>query len=177
MNELPTTVGFTPQILAEYIELYDAFVKTKVSSVEFVNGPQFDTENWVVFETGTEECLFDIQSHNGVPLSYLLSDNSCCPILTIFFDCDTKLFWHAPLTGTAFTHDNKRVWTYLVTRCNNTPAWSHIKMFQRPKDERSAWLAFSTFYGGTAENARKMVFARAALETLTWSNESSFHVH
>ena len=42
MNELPTTVAFTPLILAEYIELYDAFVKPKVASVEFVNGPQFD---------------------------------------------------------------------------------------------------------------------------------------
>ena len=78
------------------------------------------------------------------------------------------------MTGTAFTHDNKRVWTYLVARCNNTPAWSHIKMFQRSKDGRSAWLALSMFYGGTAEMARKMVFARAALETLTWSSESSF---
>ena len=91
MNELPTTAGFTAQILAEYIELYDAFVKAKVASVEFVNGPQFDTENWVVFETGTEEYLSDIQSHNGVPLSYLLRDDTHCPILTILSDCDTKL--------------------------------------------------------------------------------------
>ena len=47
-------------------------------------------------------------------------------------------------------------------------------MFQRSKDGRSAWLALSAFYGGPSENARKIVFACAALETLTWSNESSF---
>ena len=47
-------------------------------------------------------------------------------------------------------------------------------MFQQTKDGRRAWLALSAFYGGTAENARKIVVARAALETLTWSNESSF---
>ena len=75
MDELLTAVRFTLQILAEYIELYDAFVKAKASSVEFVNETQFDTENWVVFETGTEECIFDIQSHNEVPLSYLLRDD------------------------------------------------------------------------------------------------------
>ena len=175
MNELPhTAVAFTPQVMGDYIELYDAFVKAKVSSIEFVNGPQFDPNDWVVFETGTEECLSMIQSHNGVPLSYLLRDDTRCPILTVVSDRDTKIFWHAPFTGTAFTHDNKRVWTYLAARCNSTHAWSHIKMFQRAKDGRRAWLALSSFYGGSAENARKMVVARAALEELTWSNESSF---
>ena len=174
MNEIPTAAAFTPLVLAEYIELYDAFVKAKVASVEFVVGPQFDSDNWVVFETGTEECLSDIQSHNGVPLSYLLRDNTNRPVLTVLSDRDTKIFWHAPLTGTAFAHDNKRVWAYLAARCNSTPAWSHIKMFQRAKNGRRAWLALSTFYGGTAENARKMMVARAALDELTWSNESSF---
>ena len=47
-------------------------------------------------------------------------------------------------------------------------------MFQAAKDGRGAWLALSCFYGGTAEHARKMVVARAALNTLTWSNETSF---
>ena len=84
MNELPhTAVAFTPQILVEYIELYDAFVKAKVASVEFVNGPQFDPSDWVVFETGTGECLSVIQSHNGVPLSYLLRDDTRRLILTV----------------------------------------------------------------------------------------------
>ena len=32
----------------------------------------------------------------------------------------------------------------------------------------------SRFYGRISEHARKMVVARAALEMLTWSNESSF---
>ena len=109
MNELPhTAVAFTQQVMVDYIELYDAFVKAKVSSIEFVNGPQFDPNDWVVFETGTEECLSVIQSHNGVPLSYLLRDDTCRPTLTVLSDRDTKIFWHAPLTGTAFTHDNKR---------------------------------------------------------------------
>ena len=129
MNEIPTAAAFTPLVLEEYIELYDAFVKAKVASVEFVVGPQFDSDNWVVFETGTEECLSDIQSHNGVPLSYLLRDDTCRPILTVVSDRDTKIFWHAPFTGTAFTHNNKRAWTYLAARCNSTPAWSHIKIF------------------------------------------------
>ena len=30
------------------------------------------------------------------------------------------------------------------------------------------------FYGGMTENTRKMVITRHALDTLTWSNESTF---
>ena len=93
MNELShTAVAFTQQVMGDYIELYDAFVKEKVASVEFVNGPQFDSSDWVVFETGTAECLSVIQSHNGVPLSYLLRDDTRCPILTVVSDRDTKIF-------------------------------------------------------------------------------------
>ena len=62
----------------------------------------------------------------------------------------------------------------MAQRCIKTAGWSHIKMFQATKNGRRAWLAVSRFYGGTAEHTRKMVVARSALETLTWSNESSF---
>ena len=47
-------------------------------------------------------------------------------------------------------------------------------MFQSTKNGHGAWLAVSLFYGGTDEHTRKMVIARAALETLAWSNESTF---
>ena len=93
MNEIPhTAAAFTPQILLEYIELYAAYVKAKVESVEFVNGPQFDPDTWVDFETGTGECLSVIQGHNGVPISYLLRDNTRRPVLTVASDRDTKIF-------------------------------------------------------------------------------------
>ena len=78
MNEIPhTAAAFTPQILLEYIELYAAYVKAKVESIEFVNGPQFDPDIWVDSEIGTVECLCAIQGHNGVPLSYLFRDDNC----------------------------------------------------------------------------------------------------
>ena len=62
----------------------------------------------------------------------------------------------------------------MARRCINTTGWSHIKMFQSTENGRGVWLAVSCFYGGTAEHTRKMVVALAALETLTWSNESTF---
>ena len=122
INEWPhTAAAFTQQILLEYIKLYAAYVKAKVESIEFVNGPQLDPDTWVDFETGTVECLASIQGHNGVPLSYLLRDGNRQPALTVASDRDTKIFWHAPLTGIALNHDNKRIWTYMAQHCIKTP--------------------------------------------------------
>ena len=75
MNEPHTTAAFTSQVMLDCIELYAAYVKAKVESVEFFNGPQFDPDDWIGFETGTGEWLASIQGNNGVPLSYLLRDN------------------------------------------------------------------------------------------------------
>ena len=151
--------------MVDCIELYAAYVKAKVESVEFVNGPQFDPDHWVEFETGTEECLTSIQGNNGVPLSYLLRDNRCQLTITVASDRNIKIFWHAPLTGTDFNQDNKRVWTYMAQRCINTSGWSHIKMFKSTKNGLGTWVAVIRFYGGTAEHTREMVVTCSALET------------
>ena len=49
MNEPHTAAVFTPQVMFDYIELYAAYVKEKVESVEFVNGLQFDPDDWIGF--------------------------------------------------------------------------------------------------------------------------------
>ena len=45
MNEPHTTAALTPQVMADYIELYEAYVEAQAESVEFVNGPQFDQDH------------------------------------------------------------------------------------------------------------------------------------
>ena len=75
MNKTHIAAVFTPQVMVDYIKLYASYIKAKVDSVEFVNGPQFHPDQWIEFETGTEEYLASIQGNNGVPLSYLLRDN------------------------------------------------------------------------------------------------------
>ena len=174
MNETHTAAAFTRQIMLNYVQLYAAYAKTKDDNVEFVNGPQFDKEDWIGFETGTFKCLASIQGNNGVPLFYLLTDDRLCPALIIASLRKTKIYWNAPLTGTDFDHDNKRTWTYMTQRCINTAVWSHIKRSQTASNGRGAWLAVGLFYEGTVENMRKMVTACHALDTLTWLNESTF---
>ena len=85
-----------------------------------------------------------------------------------------KIFWNAPFFGPDFDADNARVWAYLENWCLDTAGWAHIKQYQATTDGPRAWLALRLFYGGRAENTRKIVVACAALEQLTWSNKSTF---
>ena len=82
MNETHTAAAFTPQVMVYYIELYAVYVKAKVESVECVNGPQFDSDDLIEFETGTEECLVSIQG------SYLLRDKRRRPTITVASNCN-----------------------------------------------------------------------------------------
>ena len=87
---------------------------------------------------------------------------------------EEKIYWNAPLTGPHFQQDQLHVWTYLAERCLETSDWSHIQRYQATSNSRLAWLALSLFYGGRAENTRKIVVTRATLEQLSWSNEGTF---
>ena len=66
------------------------------------------------------------------------------------------------------------MWTYLAQRYIITPGWSHTKRYRTTNNGCGEWLALSLFYGGRAENTRKMVVACAALEMLSWSNKGTF---
>ena len=83
------------------------YVKAKVESVEFVNGPQFDLDDWIEFETGTEKCLASIQGNNGVPLSYLLKDNRRRPTITVASNRDDESHF------CKIIYINYTVWTYI----------------------------------------------------------------
>ena len=174
MDEPHVAGHFTLQVMTKYVSLYTAFVANKVENAEFVNGPQLDTDDWVNFETGTYECLTSLQGGGGVKLLYMLRDELLRPAITINAPRDLKNFWNVPFLGPDFDADNARVWAYLAGRVFDTARWAHIKRYQIQTDGRSAWLTLCLFYGGRAENTRKIVVARAALEQLTWSNESTF---
>ena len=91
MSETHAATAFTRPTMMVYIQLYVAYTKAKDCNIEFVNGPQFDKEDWIGFETGTFECLASIQGNNGVPLSYLLRDNQLRPALTVSSLRKTKI--------------------------------------------------------------------------------------
>ena len=114
MNENHAPAQFTRAVITTYIKLYAAFVTANDDNVEFVNGPQLNKEDWVGFESGTNECLASLQGSGGVPLSYMLRNDLLRPHITVTSLRETKIFWNAPFLGPDFDADNHRVWAYLA---------------------------------------------------------------
>ena len=104
----------------------------------------------------------------------MLRNDLLCPPITIASTRETNIFWNAPFLGPDFDADQLLVWTHLTQQYLETPSWAHIQRYQATSNDCQAWLALSLFYGGKAENTRKMVVALAALEQLHWSNEETF---
>ena len=67
-----TTNGFESLVLWEdgntnWIPLKDMQLTAEVSiKLKTINGPQFDPDDWIEFEAGTEECLASIQGNTRV---------------------------------------------------------------------------------------------------------------
>ena len=51
------------------------------------------------------------------------------------------------MVGAAFNADNRRVWTYLLHRCSNTPGWIRIQRYRATSNGREAWLALCRNHG------------------------------
>ena len=113
MNEPHVASQFTQDTITTYNRLCEAFVAARDHGAR-IHGPQFNTNDWSGFETGTIACLGSIQGSGGVPLSYILRNDVLCPPITIASPRETKIFWNAPFLGPDFDADNHCIWTYLV---------------------------------------------------------------
>ena len=70
---------FTAAVLHKYIQLYAVISDTLTNNVEFVVGPNLNPDDWDTFSNGTEECLALLLGNGGVPLSYMIWDDTLRP--------------------------------------------------------------------------------------------------
>ena len=81
MYEPPVATQFTQDTIITYNRLYETFVASRDCGAPIL-GPIFDEDDWEGFETVTTSCLNSVQGRGGVPLSYILRDNSLRPTIT-----------------------------------------------------------------------------------------------
>ena len=81
MYEPHVATQFTQDTRTTYTRLYETFVASRDRGAPIL-GPIFDKDDWEGLETVTTACLNSIQGRGGVPLSYILRDNSLCPTIT-----------------------------------------------------------------------------------------------
>ena len=117
------------------------------NSDRVLHGPQFSSDDWNGFETGTKDYLGLILGRGGVPLSYVIRDNADRPVIAPGSSRNNKIYWNAPLFGTTFNADNLCVWTYLLHRCSDTPGWIWIQQYRATNNGREVWFALSHNHG------------------------------
>ena len=80
MNE-PHFASQFRQDIDQYFQLYQTFVTAKNNSNLVPHGPQFSSDDWNGFKTGTKDYLGLILGSGGVPLSYVIRGNADRPII------------------------------------------------------------------------------------------------
>lgn len=148
--------NFTQDVLKEHVQLL--MVHNNQGKIEFTVGPDFHQDIQKDFVVGTNECTSSILGAGGVPLSYLIRDDSLKPKNILNNpDCPvaTKIYWNSKFRGPFYTSDKERVWTYLASRCLRTEAWAFIKKYKDTKDARTAWTDLWDFYVGSAESKKE----------------------
>ena len=167
MDEVTRQGSFIRAVLNEYPHLYAVISAAEKDYVEFVVGLKLDPDDWDTFVDGIEECLSTIIGNGGVPLSYMISDNTLRPVLVqATATQSSKLYWNARFAGAYFFQDQVHVWGNLTQRIIGTPTWNIIKTFQSTMNAWQAWLDLQVFYGGPTESRKRMVVACAALKVL-----------
>ena len=107
-------------------------------------------------------------------MSYIIRDDHLRPTIGPTTTRASKIFWCAKFTGPSFRQDQDRVWGYLAQRLVSTQGWNIVKIHQKSKNARQAWLDLELFYAGPAERRKEMVVAHASLKTLTYKNKAIF---
>ena len=175
MDELTRPIDFNQAVLNEYKQQYAVTAAAEKDNVEFVVGPKLNTADWDTFANGTEECLNKIIGNIGVPLSYVIRNDTLHPALDPATATQSaKLYWNVIFAGASFRQDQVWVWGYLAQHVIGTSGWNTIKIYQSTSNACQAWLDLQMFYAGPAESWKKMIVARAALKVLKYKNEETF---
>ena len=146
MKENFTSEDFKQEI-QQYFPLYQTFLTAQSTSHTIPNGPKFSVNGFTEFKLGTIKILQSVLGDGGAPLSYVIRNNKDRPHITRDNTRRTKIYWKAPMRGLVFDADNRRVWTYLLQQCQDTPGWIRIQRYRDTSNGREAWLALCRNHG------------------------------
>lgn len=154
----------------------DNFSKQSESMIKVTDpGKLKDAKGWHDWIKAFTNLLSVIPSVTGIPLSYVIrdkedEDDKESEFYTDFMDeCVAK----APLNGTYFKADNKRVHQLVRSYTQGEPSHQHIADIERKQDGRLDVLTLTKFYGGSGNVTRQVSKADHLLKTLHYSRERS----
>jgi hypothetical protein len=81
--------------------------------------------------------------------------------------------YQLPLTGKAYSMDNKSVYHLLKSFLVNTSGWTWIELYDTMENGCRAFLAWMSHYNGPGELSKCTAMAKARIKSLFYKNERS----
>ena len=106
----------------------------------------------------------------GENLKYIVRD---VIIPAEFVDDAERRMYQLPLTGKAYSMDNKSVYRLLKSFLINTSGWTWIEPYDTMENGRGAFLAWMSHYNGQGELSKRTAMAKARVKSLFYKNKCS----
>jgi hypothetical protein len=84
-----------------------------------------------------------------------------------------RRMYQLPLTGKAYSTDNKSVYRLLKSFLVNTSGWTWIELYDTMENGGGAFLAWTSHYNGQGELLKRTAMAKARVKSLFYKNECS----
>jgi hypothetical protein len=131
---------------------------------------KFNPADFETHETAFINLLAQMYGVQGENLKYIMRH----VIILAEFVNDAE--WHMyqlPLSGEAYSMDNKSVYHLLKSFLINTSGWTWIELYDTMENGRGAFLAWTSHYNGQGELSKRTAMAKARVKSLFYKNKSS----
>jgi hypothetical protein len=131
---------------------------------------KFNPDDFETHETAFINLLAQTYGVQGKNLKYIVRD---VVIPAEFADDAERCMYQLPLTGEAYSMDNKSVYHLLKSFLLNTSGWTWIEPYDTMENGRGAFLAWTSHYNGQGELSKRTAMAKARIKSLFYKNERS----
>jgi hypothetical protein len=131
---------------------------------------KFNPDDFETHETVFINLLAQTYGAQGENLKYIVRD---VVIPAEFVDDAEWRMYQLPLTGKAYSMDNKSVYHLLKSFLVNTSGWTWIELYDTMENGRRAFLAWMSHYNGQGELSKRTAMAKARVKSLFYKNEHS----
>jgi hypothetical protein len=131
---------------------------------------KFNPNDFETHETAFINLLAQMYGAQGKNLKYIVRD---VIIPAEFVDDAEWRMYQLPLTGEAYSMDNKSVYRLLKSFLVNTSGWTWIELYDTMENGHGAFLAWTSHYNGQGELSKRTAMAKARVKSLFYKNEPS----
>jgi len=146
------------------LETYEDLEKAKDSKTTAPDKFQpHSLRGWTSFNRDLQNYLASIRGLSGIPLSYVIRKEESSNVAPLGEDGVEELIRLAPLSGTAYLEDKKRVYRIIRDAVSGTNGWTWIQDV-RNEDGRQAIKRLRDHYDGPGAKMRHVQDAKERLK-------------